>query len=99
MQVNNLTQEVIDNIFSIYKEVTNRHGNSPKLEEIEEKFSKGFSFEVSSGEFKWSSKIVFKKEEDNISIEFIYNQKLPSFMLQSLKLMKEQFEEKIKKIT
>ena len=98
MKVNNLSQETIGKVFSLYREITNRHGNPPSLEEINEKFSKDISFEVVSGGFRWSSKLIFKKEANGFSVEFVYNERLPKFMLESLKLMKEEFDKKIKTI-
>lgn len=97
MKVNNLSQETIRKIFSLYKEITNRHGNPPSNEEMNEKFSKNLPFEVVSGGFRWSSKLIFKKESNCFSVEFVYNERLPKFMLESLKLMKERFDKEISK--
>ena len=98
MKANNLSKETIEKVFSLYREITNRHGNPPSLEDINEKFSKNLPFEVVSGGFRWSSKLIFKKENNGFLVEFVYNERLPKFMLESLKLMKNNFDEKIKNI-
>ena len=96
-RMKNLNQEKINRIFSIYQEIINKPVITPSLNEIEEKFKKNIPYEYVAKGFQWTSKLKFSRK-DKILIEFVYNERVPKFMIESLKLMKKDFEEKIKDI-
>lgn len=93
---NNLNQEKINKIFSLYKEVTNKPVVIPTLQEVKERLNKNLAYEYATKGFQWTSKLIFTKQGDKILIEFIYNERVPRFMIESLKLMKQEFDKKIK---
>nr|MBI4156917.1 hypothetical protein [Candidatus Woesearchaeota archaeon] len=93
----NLNQEKINRIFSIYQEIINKPVITPSLDEIKDKLERNIAYEYAAKGFQWTSKLRFSRK-DEILIEFVYNERVPKFMIESLKLMKKDFEEKIKDI-
>ena len=97
-RMKNLNQEKINRIFSIYQEIINKPVITPSLNEIEEKFKKNIPYEYAAKGFQWTSKLRFSIKDNEVLVEFVYNERVPKFMIESLKLMKKDFEEKIKNI-
>lgn len=67
-----LTQEFINNIFSIYKEIVGSKANPPSVEDIIKTLDKGDKFEYVTGS-KWSSKSQFIMSQHNIEFDPGYN--------------------------
>lgn len=95
-RMKNLNQEKINRIFSIYQEIINKPVDIPSLIDIQEKLNKNIPYEFTTKGFQWTSKLRFSRKDNEVLIEFVYNERVPKFMIESLKLMKKDFEERIK---
>src|SRR3989338_2017235 len=95
MKREKLTKEILEDIFSIYRELTGGNWGTPGFSYtgFKLKNSKFFEFKDAPVD-RWSSKFVIRKEEDKLSFEFLINENNP--MREKMIPLKEKFNEGVK---
>ena len=95
-----LTQEILDNIFVLYREVTHSHAPRALLPEVLAVLESKGRFEWRSGPAdRWSSKLVISvRGPAELAVKFVGNPALARPMLESLEKMRQEFEIKLTKL-
>jgi len=91
-----LTQETLDKVFEIYRDVTHSHAPRAILEEVTAALNGKGNFEWRSGpEDRWSSKLRIEKVDDSIYFGFVVNPELSMAMMRALDRMKQDFNREV----
>ena len=97
MNRDQLTEEVLEEIFSIYRDVLHSHYPTPRLTRVLKELDDEHLFKFTTGPRKiWQSSFVIKEQDGNLTFAFEYELQLQfASMEKDLQAMQQQFTEKV----
>ena len=98
LNTESLTQEKIEELFSLFRIVNRSHWKTPLLSLVKMQLeSKGrYEFKVGLKD-KWTQKFVVEKQNSHLNIKLELNENQPPHILEGLKKIKSYFDGEIQK--
>lgn len=97
LKIKDLTQEKIEELFTIFRMVNRSHWKTPTIALVKMQLEKGrYEFKVGLGE-QWTQKFVLEKKDGEIEVKLEINEAQPKHILEGLRKIKSYFDPEIVK--